>query len=70
MSDYIQTEILKSQLKAKYETSHILHLVLTLLTMGWWVIVWVAMTMLNANKRDLIDRRINAAVMNDLAKKT
>lgn len=69
MTDYIQTEILRGQLKSKHQTSHILHLLLCIPTYGLWAIVWILVAISNSNKRDAIDRRFDKAVMNDLAKK-
>ncbi len=57
MTDYIQTEMLKEQLKSKHETSHVLHLLLTVVTFGWWLIVWIGVTVSNSRKRDDIDER-------------
>lgn len=31
------------------ETSHVLHLVLTILTMGFWAIVWIVMVIANGS---------------------
>jgi hypothetical protein len=59
MTDFIQTEMLKEQLKSKHETSHILHLVLTVVTFGWWVIVWVLIAIINRGKRNNIDERFS-----------
>jgi hypothetical protein len=57
MTDFIQTEMLKEQLKSKHETSHILHLLLTIVTFGFWLIVWIAVTIYNSRKREDIDDR-------------
>ena len=57
MTDFIQTEMLKEQLKSKHETSHILHLLLTIVTFGFWLIVWIGVTIYNSRKREDIDDR-------------
>ena len=57
MTDLIQTEMLKEQLKSKHETSHILHLLLTIVTFGFWLIVWIGVTIYNSRKREDIDDR-------------
>lgn len=43
--------------KSKINTSHVLHLILTILT-GVWVIVWVIAGLRNISKRKAIDVRI------------
>jgi uncharacterized membrane protein len=57
MTDFIQTEMLKEQLKSKHDTNHILHLVLSVITFGWWIIVWVLIAIINRSKRDNIEER-------------
>jgi hypothetical protein len=57
MTDFIQAEMLKEQLKSKHETSHILHLILTIVTFGLWLIVWILISITNRTKRDNIDER-------------
>lgn len=34
--------------------NHILHLILTVLTAGFWVIVWVALALLGGEKRSIV----------------
>lgn len=41
-----------------YRTSHILHLLLSLVTGGLWLIVWVVVAISNASKRSQIDRQL------------
>jgi hypothetical protein len=43
-----------------YETSHLLHLVLSIFTAGIWVPVWVLVSLSNANERRRIDRQLSA----------
>jgi hypothetical protein len=57
MTDFIQTEMLKEQLKSKHDTNHILHLVLSVITFGWWIIAWVLIAIINRSKRDNIEER-------------
>jgi hypothetical protein len=49
------------QLAAKrhgYETSHVLHLLLSLVTVGIWVPVWLIVAMSNKIERAKIDRKM------------
>ena len=52
---------------ANNKTNHILHLVLTILTGGLWVIVWLFIGISNSNKRDdamdEIDRMLDYSEM-------
>jgi hypothetical protein len=57
MTDFIQTEMLKEQLKSKHDTNHILHLVLAVVTFGWWIIAWVLIAIINKGKRNNIEER-------------
>jgi hypothetical protein len=57
MTDFIQTEMLKEQLKSKHDTNHILHLVLSVITFGWWIIAWVLIAIINKGKRNNIEER-------------
>lgn len=43
----------------KRKTSHILHLILTLLTGGFWVFMWAGLALNNSNHNRDIDRQIN-----------
>ena len=44
--------------KSKISTSHITHFILTLLTGGFWAIIWIIATFRNQNKIKKIDREI------------
>jgi hypothetical protein len=48
-SDY-QAVIVKGS-----KTSHVLHLILTLVTAGLWAIVWIALAIFGGEKRTVID---------------
>ena len=41
-----------------YKTSHVLHLLLSVFTLGIWVPVWIIVTMSNAIERKKIDREL------------
>jgi len=43
----------------KHRTSHVLHLLLTLLTAGFWIVIWLLVTLSNANERIKAQHRIN-----------
>lgn len=68
MTDIIQTEMLKEQMKSKHETSHILHLILTILTAGIWAIVWVLCGIRNIRLRSEIDERFSDLQIKALSK--
>lgn len=45
-------------LSKKKNTSHLLHLVLSLITFGFWIIVWLIVSISNANENSKIDSAI------------
>ena len=45
----LEIERIKTELKL-HEVNHLLHLVLTLITMGLWVVVWVIVTLTSSAK--------------------
>lgn len=47
--------ILNSQRK---QTSHVLHLILSLLTAGLWLVMWILVALSNSLENAKIDRRI------------
>lgn len=53
-----------SQIKAmqllskKKSTSHVLHLILSLITVGFWVPVWIIVTLSNGIENRRIDREV------------
>lgn len=51
-----QIFILNSQKKT---TNHILHLILSLITMGFWVIIWVIVAFNNSNHNKRIQGQMN-----------
>lgn len=44
--------------RADYKTSHVLHLILSILTAGLWVLVWILVSISNASQRAAIDRQL------------
>lgn len=48
---------------AEYKTSHLLHLVLALISMGLWVPFWLFVTISNANERAKARREIQRLEM-------
>lgn len=44
----------QAQLVKGHRTNHILHLILTILTLGIWAIVWILMALLGGEKHKLI----------------
>jgi hypothetical protein len=57
MTKALEIMLMKEQLKSQHQTNHILHLLLTLLSFGVWVIVWRIVAVSNAEKREDIDER-------------
>jgi hypothetical protein len=45
-------------LSKKKKTSHLLHLFLSVITVGLWVIMWALVALSNANENAKIERRI------------
>lgn len=48
-------------LAQKPKTSHILHLLMSVVTAGFWVPVWVIVALINQQKCANIDRKIKKA---------
>lgn len=46
-------------LSRKKKTSHILHLFLSVITMGLWVVVWIIVALSNSMENSRIDKMIN-----------
>lgn len=44
---------------ARLRTSHVLHLLLSVITVGFWIPVWVIVAMSNAIERSKIERKLN-----------
>lgn len=55
MKNQIQAMKLISQ---KKKTAHLLHLVLTVITMGLWLVVWVLVGVSNSLENSRIDRKL------------
>lgn len=45
-------------LSKKKSTSHVLHLILSLITVGFWVPVWIIVTLSNSIENARIDRKV------------
>ena len=45
-------------LSKKKSTSHVLHLILSLITVGFWVPVWIIVTLSNSIENRRIDREV------------
>ncbi len=44
--------------RADHKTAHVLHLILSLITVGFWVPVWILVAVSHANERRKIDRKL------------
>lgn len=53
------TELQLVMKKEKYKTNHILHLLLALITMGFWIPVWVLVAVSNWNERTKVERKLS-----------
>ena len=53
----------KNYLVAKrndYRTGHVLHLLLSIVTAGLWIPIWLLVAISNANERQKIDKKLKA----------
>ena len=57
--DAIQQQLLLDK-RRRYETSHILHLLLSVVTVGFWIPVWIVVAIINHVVRDSLDSRLNS----------
>lgn len=46
-------------LSKKKKTSHVLHLILSLVTVGLWIPVWIIVTLSNSIENRRIDREVS-----------
>jgi len=53
-------KLLANQNKAK--TSHVLHLILSIITAGVWLPVWILIALINQQRCANIDRKIKRAI--------
>jgi hypothetical protein len=44
--------------RADHKTSHLLHLVLSIITAGFWIPVWILVAISHALERGRIDRKL------------
>ena len=47
--------------RADYQTSHVMHLILSILTVGLWVPIWILCAISNSLERSKIDRKLERA---------
>ena len=55
----IQVYELQKELNST-NTSHILHAIMTLLTGGFWAIIWIVCYLIDDSKRNKLERQIDA----------
>jgi len=65
-NEQLQREVLLANLKDKHKTNHILHLLLSILTLGLWVPVWVFVAINNLAERKKIDLRAGSEMAPEL----
>ena len=57
----MNTSIYKLQTKlAAAQTNHVLHLILSIITAGFWVPIWIMVTIWNSIKRGSIEKKMDA----------
>lgn len=44
--------------RADHQTNHVLHLILSIITIGFWIPVWLLVAISHANERGKIDRQL------------
>ena len=52
------TEMQLLMRRERYNTNHILNLLMSVLTAGLWLPIWLLVTISNANERAKIDKRL------------
>lgn len=53
------TELQLLAKRQQYKTNHILHLLLSVITGGLWLVVWALIAISNATQRAAIDRQLS-----------
>jgi hypothetical protein len=56
--EFIEYEKLKHK-RDRLKTNHILHLLLSILTGGLWLVIWVAVSLSNSSERAKVNKQIN-----------
>ena len=56
-TDYKFAQLLAK--RAEYKTNHLLHLVLSIITAGLWVPIWILKAIGNSIERSFIDHQLN-----------
>lgn len=60
----IQRKINREMMRLeKYKTNHILHLLLSVFSMGFWLPVWALVSVSNANERMKSQKRLDSLEM-------
>jgi hypothetical protein len=52
--ELLKQKALVTQLQAPHQTNHLLHLFASVFTLGWWLIVWIVIAIINSHKRKKI----------------
>jgi Mg2+/citrate symporter len=61
--DQRKMELMKIQTKmSKYKTSHVLHLLLSLFMLGFWIIPWIMIAQSNASNRRKLEKFMDIVV--------
>ena len=56
-------QILAMQYHTSYQTSHVLHLILSIVTGGLWILPWIIISFMNSLGRSRIERQIKKLEM-------
>ena len=53
--------------RADHQTAHLLHLILSVITLGIWIPIWILVALSHANERAKIDRQLKALAQGESA---
>lgn len=61
--EQVQLEMTKIQKEIdKYKTSHVLHLLMSVITAGVWIIIWVLVSSSNSSQRSKLEKAMDLAI--------
>jgi hypothetical protein len=62
-TEELQREALIATLKDKHRTNHVLHLIISIVTVGLWIPVWIIVAISNRIERGKVERRAEGNTM-------
>jgi hypothetical protein len=60
----LQIQSTIASLTSKHKTSHVLHLLVSIVTFGWWIPVWILVGISNMNEKMKLEKKIQQALFN------